>query len=116
MFVSTVKRGSPFIRALDGRPVFTTEKHKLLNYLLQSCEKVTCAAAVWKTMEELDRRGFDWQPLIFYHDELELMVKEDQAKDAAEIAERWLRDAPKMFGVEIMDGEAKIGYNWGDVH
>jgi DNA polymerase I len=104
------------ILAIDGRPIYCDSKHKLLNYLLQSCEKVTCAAAIGQTMTELDARGFDWQPCIVYHDELQFFVREDQAEEAAAIAARSFREAPKQFGVMIMDGESKIGNNWRDCH
>jgi DNA polymerase-1 len=104
------------ILGIDGRPIYADSNHKLLNYLLQSCEKITCAAAVGRAMSILDAKGFDWQPCIFYHDELQFYVREDQAEEAAVIAAESFREAPKMFGVTLMDGEAKIGNNWAECH
>ena len=91
-------------------------KHKALNYLLQSCEAITCKAAVAMLMDELDKANIPWEPRIFYHDEVEFEVPEQYAEQAAVIAKMCFREAPKQFGVMIMDGEAKIGNNWFDVH
>ena len=38
------------------------------------------------------------------------------AERAAEIGKQSFKDGPKLFGIEIMDGEAKIGNNWYEVH
>lgn len=118
-FEATAKkygRNKAHIIAIDGRKIYVDSSHKLLNYLLQSCEKVTCAASIGMTMTELDRLGFDWQPCIAYHDEEQFFVREDQAEEAARIAALSFKEAPKMFGITIMDGESKIGNNWRDTH
>jgi len=116
IFESSSSRGRGYIRAIDGRRIFVESRHKLLNYLLQSCEKLTCASAILYAMERLDEQGFDWQPLIFYHDEIQIMVREDQAEAARDICKAAFKEGPKLFGVAIMDGEAKIGNNWRDTH
>lgn len=114
--VTEKKTGKGHIYALDTRPIFVDSDHKALNYLLQSAEKVTCAAAVTYIMDALDEGGFDWQPLVMYHDELAFLVREDQAEAAAKIAAKGFKEAPKWFGVTIMDGESAIGNNWYEVH
>jgi DNA polymerase-1 len=117
MFEATEKRtGKGYIMALDGRPIYMEGKRLALNYLLQSFEKITVSAAIDQLQEELDRKGFDWQPLIVYHDECQFLVREDQAEEAKEIALRAFRDAPKAFSVNIMDGSASIGKNWYETH
>jgi hypothetical protein len=50
------------------------------------------------------------------HDEEDFMVPEEHAEIAAKISKQAFIDGPKLFGVEIMDGEAKIGNNWYEVH
>jgi DNA polymerase I-like protein with 3'-5' exonuclease and polymerase domains len=54
--------------------------------------------------------------LIFYHDEIEFEVPTEYAERASAIAKKAFQDGPKLFGVDIMDGESKIGNNWYDVH
>ena len=105
-----------YIPAVDGRRIYTESGYKALNYLLQSCEAVTCKAAVAYTMQKIKEEGLDAKPLIFYHDELQLDVAEKDAKRVAEIAAEGFREAPKRFGVMIMDGESLIGDNWYDTH
>ncbi len=117
MFEATQsKTGKGYIMALDGRPIFMEGKRLALNYLLQSFEKITVAAAVTQLQEELDEGGFDWQPLIVYHDELQFEVREDQAEAAKELAIKAFKEAPKQFGAVIMDGSAAIGKNWYETH
>jgi DNA polymerase I-like protein with 3'-5' exonuclease and polymerase domains len=110
------KTGKGYIMALDGRPIFMEGKRLALNYLLQSFEKITVAAAIDQLQKDLDEGDFDWQPLIVYHDECQFLVREDQAEAAKELALKAFREAPKQFGAMIMDGSAAIGKNWYETH
>jgi len=47
---------------------------------------------------------------------LEVEVDEQHAEVVSVIMKECFRDAPKEFGVMIMDGESKIGGSWYDVH
>ena len=105
-----------YLPDLAGRRVYSDSPHKLLNYLLQGCEAITCKAALMWAVVKFREEGIWYRPLIHYHDEFEVMVKPKDAKRAAEIMEEGFREAPKEFGVMIMDGEAKIGLNWMEVH
>ena len=90
--------------------------HKLLVYLLQSLEKITCSTSVMLTMQQLEAEGIPYQPLIYYHDEEDLMVPEEFAERAAEIGAKAFKDGPLLYGITIMDGDSKIGDNWFDIH
>ena len=117
MFDATnAKTGKGYIMALDGRPIFMEGKRLALNYLLQSFEKITVAAAIDYLQNKLDEHGIDYQPLIVYHDECQFLVREDQAEAAKELALEAFREAPKQFGAMIMDGSAAIGKNWYETH
>jgi DNA polymerase-1 len=107
-----------WIPAIDGRRIYVDSPHKALNYLLQSCEGVTCKAAVSLFMQrmKLELPHVPYVPLIFYHDEFEVMVPDEYAEQVRVIAKECFRDAPKQFGVMIMDGESKVGKSWYDVH
>jgi DNA polymerase-1 len=104
------------IPALDGRRIYLDSGHKALNYLLQSAEGITCKAAVAYTMDKFEEEGIDAKPLIFYHDEMQIAVREEHTARAAEIMAESFREAPKWYGVDCMDGEALIGDNWYDTH
>jgi DNA polymerase-1 len=105
-----------YIPSLAGNKIYVDSWHKLLVYLLQSAEKITCSAATMLTMEELEKENIEYQPLIMYHDEIDFMVKEEDAEKAAKIAAESFKLGPKLYGVEIMDGDAKIGKNWYEIH
>lgn len=116
VYDATSNEGNPWVPCLDGRKIYVDSQHKLLNYILQSLEAVTCKAATALAIEKLKEANIPYNPLIFYHDEIEFEVPEQYAEQAAIIAKEAFRDAPKQFNVTIMDGEAKIGDNWYDVH
>ena len=105
-----------YIPALDGRKIYTESDHKALNYLLQSCEAVTCKAAVAWMWRKFKAEKLDVRPLIFYHDEVQLDVADRDIDRVREICKEAFRDAPKAFGVDIMDGETMVGKTWYDTH
>jgi len=104
------------IPAIDGRRIYLDSGHKALNYLLQSMEAVTCKGAYVYAMHKMRAEGIDVRPMVLYHDEFQLSVREDQVERAMEIAAESFREAPKLFGVTCMDGEAMSGDNWYETH
>lgn len=116
IFFKTKKTGFGYIPSIAGNKVYVDSLHKLLVYLLQSCEKATCGAAVMLTMIRLEEANIPYIPCIMMHDEEDFMVPEEFAEQAAAIGKQAFVDGPKLFGITIMDGEAKIGDNWYEVH
>jgi DNA polymerase-1 len=116
IYSSTKKFSDGYIPSIAGNRVYVDSMHKLLVYLLQACEKATCSAAVMLIMERLDEAGIPYVPLIMMHDEANFMVPEEHAEQAAAIGKQAFVDGPKLFGIEIMDGDAKIGNNWYEIH
>jgi len=116
IYGNTSKSGDGYILSVAGNRIYVDSFHKLLVYLLQSCEKVTCSAAIMLTMERLERAGIPYIPCIFYHDEEDFMVPEEFSEEAAKIGKQAFVDGPKLFGIEIMDGDSKIGNNWYEIH
>jgi hypothetical protein len=105
-----------YIVGIAGNKIYVDSKHKLLVYLLQACEKATCAAAVMLTMEWLESEGIPYIPLIMMHDEEQFMVPEEFAERATQLGNAAFREAPKLFGINIMDGDGKYGDTWLDTH
>jgi len=116
IYGATTKYGDGYIYGIGGNKIFVDSFHKLLVYLLQACEKATCGAATMLTMEKLEAEGIPYIPLIMYHDEIDFMVPDEYAERAQQISKEAFREGPKLFGVQIMDGEAKIGRNWYECH
>ena len=112
----TKKHGDGFVRGIGGNKIYVDSYHKLLVYLLQACEKVTCSAACMLLMQGLEEENIPYQPLIFMHDELDFMVPEEYSERASIIAKKAFKDGPAIFGVTIMDGESKTGNNWYECH
>jgi DNA polymerase I-like protein with 3'-5' exonuclease and polymerase domains len=108
--------GDGYITGLAGNKLYVDSFHKLLVYLLQACEKATCSASVMLTMDRLEAAGIPYQPYIMMHDEEDFAVPEEFKEQAAAIGKQAFKDGPEMFGITIMDGEAKIGDSWYDVH
>ena len=117
IYKATVGKGREgHIFSLAGNKIFVDSPHKLLVYLLQSLEKITCSTALMLTMEELERRKIPYRPLIFMHDEIQFMVPERYAEIAKEIGAASFKKGPELYGINIMDGAGKIGNNWEDTH
>jgi DNA polymerase I-like protein with 3'-5' exonuclease and polymerase domains len=116
IFKSTSKYGDGYIVSIAGNRIYVDSFHKLLVYLLQSTEKITCGGACMLLMERLEERGIPYIPCIMMHDELVFMVPEEHAEEARQIGKQAFIDGPKLFGVEIMGGSGKIGNNWYEVH
>jgi len=116
IYGKTSQYGDGYIPSIAGNRVYVDSFHKLLVYLLQSCEKVTCSTAVMLTMNQLEKEGIPYIPCIMMHDEEDFLVPEEYATRAAEIGKNSFKEGPKLYGIEIMDGDAKIGNNWYEVH
>lgn len=116
IYAATSEYSDGYIYSLAGNKIYVDSFHKLLVYLLQSAEKITCSAALMLTAERLEAEGIPYIPCIFYHDEIDFQVPEEFGKRAAEIGKQAFIDGPKLFGIEIMDGDAKIGKNWYEIH
>lgn len=116
IYGKTSQTGEGYIPSIAGNRIYVDSFHKLLVYLLQSLEKITCAAALMLTAERLEAAGIEYKPCIFYHDEIDFQTREERAEEAAAIAKQAFHDGPELFGVKIMTGESKVGNNWYEVH
>ncbi len=109
-------KGKGFIRGLDGRIVFVASKHQVLNYLLQTAEGVTCKAAIVYLNKKLKERNIKYYINHFYHDELCVVCKTENAEEVMQLSVEAFTEAPKAFGVMCMSGSAHAGENYARVH
>ena len=116
IYRASARGGYGWIPSIVGSKVFVDSLHKLLVYLLQSLEKITCATAVWYFMCKAEEENIPYIPLIFMHDEFQIMTPEKYADRCLEIGVEAFREGPKLYGVSIMDGDGKIGNNWLETH
>jgi DNA polymerase I-like protein with 3'-5' exonuclease and polymerase domains len=105
-----------FIRGLDGRMVFVSSQHQVLNYLLQTAEGITCKAAIVWLTKELNKRNIPYYYTLHYHDELVVVCKDEHAEEIKQLSIQAFIEAPKDFGVMCMGGDAHIGKTYAEVH
>jgi DNA polymerase-1 len=116
IYGKTKQNGDGYIPSIAGNRVYVDSFHKLLVYLLQSAEKITCGAACMLMQEYLKAEKIPYQPLILYHDEFQVMVPEEHAARAVELGIKAFGEGPKLFGITIMDGSGSFGDTWLDTH
>ena len=122
-----VKRasGKGYLRGLDGRKVWMrtddTGKvmtHKALNTLLQHSGSIVMKKSsiiLWN--ELLPKHNIRAEKIIDMHDESQAVVHEDDAELYAQLAVESIRLAGEHFNMRIpLDGDYKVGKNWGECH
>jgi DNA polymerase I-like protein with 3'-5' exonuclease and polymerase domains len=114
------KRGGKnkgFLRGLDGRKLFARSPHSLVNMMFQSAGSILVKTAACFMDGAIKKNNLDCTQILFYHDELEYEVKEEQADFAGKLASKSFELAGKhhKFNVSII-GEYKIGRSWYDCH
>jgi len=105
-----------FIRGIDGRMVFVSSQHQVLNYLLQTAEGVTCKAAIVYMRDKLNSLGIKYYFTLHYHDEFALVVEEQYAEQVSALAIEAFTEAPKWFNINCMGGDAHTGKTYAEVH
>lgn len=98
--------GAKYIRAIDGRLIYTRSKHSILNALFQSGGVIFAKYVTIFMYEELEKQGLKWNcfeskpdftSMIEYHDECQLAIRKDLVKfeifdteeQALEFVEKW---------------------------
>ena len=110
-----------FISGLDGRIIHIAQPHAALNYLLQGAGAAICKKWVILFHELLRERGYedgvDYIQVAYIHDELQILVRPENANDIGLICVEAIRKAGEFFNLRLpLDGEFKVGNNWADTH
>jgi len=106
-----------FISGLDDRPIYCDTTHKALNYLIQGAEATVMKATIILIDKRLKEANIDFKLLLFYHDEATYEIPEEQAEQAKVIIMKSFEDAPKKYGIDIMEcGDCKLGADYYAVH
>jgi DNA polymerase I-like protein with 3'-5' exonuclease and polymerase domains len=109
------------IRGLDGRIVPVRSKHAALNTLLQSAGAIICKQWVVEMHSLLNQKGFkrgeDYDQVAFVHDEVQLTVKEEHAREIGRLCVEAITTTGIGFGLRIpLSGEYSIGETWAETH
>ena len=100
-----------------GRGVYPESDYKALNYLIQSCEACLMKRTWVRIAENFREEGIEFKQLLAYHDEVSYEINEKDVDRAKEIIAHWFAEAPKEYGVDLMEaGDINIGKNYYEVH
>lgn len=110
-----------YINGLDGRIITISQPHAALNYLLQGAGAAICKKWVVIFHELLRERGYkdgvDYIQVAYIHDELQVLVRPENANDIGLLCVEAIRKAGEFFNFRLpLDGEFKVGNNWADTH
>lgn len=119
--VSKAVKSKGYLLALDKNKYFIRSEHSALNTLLQGAGallcKVWCSIAYDKLIECGYVWGKDFSFILNIHDEFEIECREDIADIVTDVAKTSTTLAGEYFNLRIrIDGEAKVGRNWSEVH
>lgn len=104
-------------RALDGRIVELKSAHYGMSAYLQSFEQAVMKRAMVTARARLMKLGLDFKQVAVVHDEIQYEVREDQADLLGSTVRQCIIDAGTYYKTLCpLDGEYKIGDNWGDSH
>lgn len=110
-----------FIRGLDGRVIPLRSAHAALNTLLQSDGAILMKRALVILDASLASAGLHWGNDYEYvanvHDEWQIEVKEQYAKQVGQLAVEAIREAGRYYNYRCpLDGQYKVGKNWAQTH
>ncbi len=119
--IKTTVQNTKVLKGLDGAAFYIRSPHSALNTLLQGAGALLCKVWLILTDEALQNKGYkpgiDYEFVGNIHDEFSNECNEDIAEDVAKITQECCTKAGEYFNLKIrLDGEAKIGSNWFDVH
>jgi DNA polymerase I-like protein with 3'-5' exonuclease and polymerase domains len=123
--VISISNRAGYVPGLDGRLVYTRSEHSALNTVFQSAGAIIMKYSMLLMEKYKTDIGFDYEQIIFYHDEFEGEVLERSVYEtdtglwclAADYSIKSLEEAGRLLGVRVpLTGEAKIGRTWADVH
>ena len=106
-----------FVVGLDGRRLIPRSKHAGLCTMIQGGEAVVMKRALSSIHKAIKANNYDARPVLWVHDELELVAHKDHADVTAQLIPYSIREAGDYFKLKCpMDGTGKIGNNWYEVH
>lgn len=119
--VQNTYKNKGYLKALDGNPYHIRSSHSALNTLLQGAGALICKQWLIETDIALQKKGYkpgiDYEFVSNVHDEFTSEVRAEIAEDVAKITEECCNKAGEFFNFRMrLDGEAKIGDNWYDIH
>ena len=119
-----------YLIAIDRRRLSSRSKHSLVNLLFQSCGAIAMdysglymdrwLGGIKYTREEgwhYNYKGFIVRRVVYYHDEYLWSCHKELSKEIGELGVKSIVEAGRYLKLRVpLDGEAKIGKSWEEVH
>ena len=110
-----------YLIGLDGRPLFCRSDFKGLNVLLQSSGALIMKQVVIELHNKMYDLGYiyghDWQQNAMIHDEIEVSCPPAMVDTLTTVALESFPASQQFFNFQCpIDGDAKIGRTWYEVH
>jgi DNA polymerase I-like protein with 3'-5' exonuclease and polymerase domains len=106
-----------WIKGLDGRHLQIRSAHAALNTLLQGAGAIVMKKALVLLDRKIKAMNLDAKFVANVHDEWQIEASEQDADMVAAMGIQSIRQAGAKFNLRCpLDGEANIGYTWGDTH
>lgn len=100
---------------LDGRSLPVGSEHLAISVLLQGFEACVMKRAMVLAAPRL--RAMNAEMVLWVHDEFQVECSEDVAEDVGKALVLSMNEAGESFDLRVrIDGEYKIGKNWGETH
>ena len=106
-----------YLIGLDGRKLRPRSKHAALNTLLQSAGAILMKQATVLAWRRFKKAKIEVTQVAHVHDEIQYIVKEDNAKQTGQLCVESIRLSGEVFKFRCpLDGEFRIGGNWAETH
>ena len=106
-----------YVKGLDGRRLTVRSEHAALNTKLQGGGSIVMKEALIIFYNKLKEKQLNAKFVANVHDEWQLEVVEDQAKQVGQLGVQSIKEAASSFKLNCpLDGEYKIGDNWYETH
>jgi DNA polymerase I len=119
--VGAIAKMQGFIKGLDGRRLTIRSAHSALCSLLQSAEAIVMKEAVILMNRAIRESGHyqrgDVRQVAFVHDEVQFLAREGYQDHAKQLGIECIRQAGRNFNLRLpLDGDGKVGDDWGQTH
>ena len=112
-----------YIKAIDGRKVYTKQERLALNYALQSFEAIVCKTWLVSFYDQMHALGYgfgwdgDFVICGWVHDELQVACRQGLETQVGELLVKCAKAAGDPYKVKVkLDSSYKVGSNWAETH
>ena len=106
-----------FLPGLDGRKIYVRSPHSAFNAKIQGWGSEVVKMGIILNNREKIKRDLPQQQTSWVHDEWTSEVREDYVEESKYVAEQAVRDSGTFYSLSCqMEGTAKSGPSWKDIH